>query len=303
MQDAGGPLAAGASIPDMDTAFLQDFIQVVEAGSIAQVARNNGLTPAAVNLRIKKVEDELGYRLLTRSGRSVTATAEGQQILAQARRVMEEVRNLKMAGQGPIVIGRLSLGAFDSAMSTLIPPLLERVIARHPNLEVNLVKGYSVHLYAQVCDGEMDAALILQPQFQMPKNLEWRRVRDEPLVVLAPASLTESDPHQLLRANPLICYDRKLWGGQLAAQYFRQHSIHPKIRIETASIEIIARLVARGLGVALVPDGAGELLEDIKLRKIPLPGNEHFRSVGLLWNRQSARVALLHELYDMVCGL
>ena len=287
----------------MDTAFLQDFIQVVEAGSIAQVARQNGLTPTAVNLRIKKVEDELGYRLVVRSGRSVTATPEGLQVLAQARRVMDEVRNLKLAGQGPIVVGHLVLGAFDSAMSTFIPPLLERMLAKHPNLEVNLVKGYSVNLYAQVCDGEMDAALILQPQFQMPKNLEWRRVRDEPLVVLAPAALTENDPHQLLRANPLICYDRKLWGGQLAAHYFRQNDIHPKIRIETASIEIIARLVARGLGVALVPDGAGELLSHAQLRKIPLPDNEHFRSVGLLWIRQSARAPLLQDLYEMVRDL
>jgi DNA-binding transcriptional LysR family regulator len=133
----------------------------------------------------------------------------------------------------------------------------------------------------------------------MPKNLEWRRVRDEPLVVLAPASLAETDPHQLLRANPLICYDRKLWGGQLAANYFRQHSIRPKIRIETASIEVIALLVAQGLGVTLIPDGAGELAADPRLRKIPLPGNEHFRSVGLLWNRQSVRAALIEDIYDI----
>lgn len=284
----------------MDTSYLQDLIQVLEEDSIAQVARKNGLTPAAVNLRIKKIEHELGVKLVVRSGRTVKPTVEGAQVLAQAKRVMEEVHNLKAASQGPMVFGHLTLGAFDSAMTTLVPPLLARLIARHPNLEVNLVNGYSAHLYGQVCDDAMDAALTLQPQFQMPKNLEWRRVRDEPLVVLAPAALRESDPHQLLRANPLICYDRKLWGGQLATNYFRQHGIHPKIRIETAAIEIIALLVSQGLGVSLVPDAIGELPPNAPMRKVPLPGNEHFRSVGLLWNRQSVRAPLLCELHEML---
>lgn len=284
----------------MDTTFLNDFIRVIEAGSIAKVARQNGLTPTAVNLRIKKVEDELGYKLIARSGRSVQPTAEGLQILAQARRVLDEVQNLKQAGQGPIVVGRLVLGSFDSAMSTLVPPLLERLIGKHPGLEVSLVKAYSMQLYGQVCDGELDAAIILQPQFQMPKNLEWRLVRNEPLVVLAPATVKESDPHQLLRSLPHICYDRKLWGGQLATQYLKRHGIQPKIRVEAASVDTIARLVACGLGVSLVPDSLGELPPTKNLKKIPLPESDQIRSIGLLWNRQSARIALLHDVYEIL---
>ena len=284
----------------MDTTFLNDFIRVIEAGSIAKVARQNGLTPTAVNLRIKKVEDELGYKLIVRSGRSVQPTAEGLQILAQARRVLDEVQNLKQAGQGPIVVGRLVLGSFDSAMSILVPPLLEQLIHKHPSLEVSLVKAYSMQLYGQVCDGDLDAAIILQPQFQMPKNLEWRPVRNEPLVVLAPATAKETDPHQMLRSTPHICYDRKLWGGQLATQYLKRHGIQPKIRVEAASVDTIARLVACGLGVSLVPDSFDELSPIKQLRKIPLPESDQVRSIGLLWNRQSARVALLHDVYEIL---
>ena len=287
----------------MDTTFLQDFIDVAETGSIAQIARKNGITAAAINQRIRKLEDELGYRLLTRSGRNVCPTAEGQQMLAQARRVMEEMRSLKLVGQGPIVVGHLSLGAFDSALSTLIPPLLERVISRYPNLEINLVKAYSNNLYSQVSDGEIDAAIVVQPQFQPAKSIEWRHVRDEKLVVLAPLEISETDPHQILRANPLICYDRKLWGGQLATQYFRHYSIIPKVRIETASIEIIAKLVSRGLGVTLVPEPRSGDIDKLPLRKIALPSDEHIRRVGLLWNRQSARAALIEEIYDMLCRI
>lgn len=283
----------------METVFLQNFLDVVEYGSIAEVARKQGITPAAVNLRIKKIEEELGFKLLVRSGHTVKPTAEGAHVVAQAQRVLQETRNLKAASQGPLVFGHVTIGAFDSAMTTLIPSLMVRLIDFHPNLEVTLVKGYSMHLYSEVCDGQVDAAVIVRPQFQLPKNLEWRRVRDEPLVVLAPASNRETDPNQLLRSQPLICYDRSLWGGQLAANYFRDNNIHPKIRIEAASIELIATLVAKGLGVSLVPDCEGGLLQDAGLQKIPLGNTRHLRSVGLLWNRQSARAALLEEIYQL----
>ena len=79
----------------MDTSFLLSFIEVIEKGSIADVARDCGLTPAAVNQRIKKVEEELGCKLVVRSGRTVKPTAQGAHVLAQAKHVMEEVRKLK----------------------------------------------------------------------------------------------------------------------------------------------------------------------------------------------------------------
>lgn len=283
----------------MDTTFLQNFIEVVEEGSIAKVARRAGLTPAAINLRIRRVEEELGFKLITRAGRTISPTPEGAQILVQARRVIEEVRSLRCA-HGPMVFGYLTLGAFDSAMVTLGTGLMGRLVKRYPNLEINLVKGYSVHLYGQVCDGEIDAAIVLRPNFQMPKNIEWRPIHDEPLVVLVPEALRENDAHQILRANPLICYDRKLWGGQMAADYLRQHNIHPKVRIETAAVEVICRLVSRGLGVSLVPDCIDELSLSAGLRKIALPNTPPFRSIGLLWNRQSARVSLLNEIHGML---
>jgi DNA-binding transcriptional LysR family regulator len=282
----------------MDSAFLLNFVQVIEQGSIADVARKNGLTPAAVNQRIKKLEEELGFKLVVRAGRTVKATVEGDQLLEQAKRVLEEIRNLKTVAQQPAVFGHIALGAFDSAMTTTIPAILPPLIERYPSLEVSLVKGYSVNLYSKVCNGEVDAALIVQPQFQIPKYFEWHRVHDEPLVVLAPFGNTEQEPNQILRSHPLICYDRSLWGGQLAVNYFRQHNIRPKIRIEVASIDVIALLVSKGLGVSLVPDCIAAQMLESSVRKIPLAGND-CRGVGLFWNRQSVRAKLIDEILEL----
>lgn len=283
----------------MDTVFLQHFVEIIEHGSIAAVARKYGLTPTAVNLRIRKVEEELGFKLLLRSGRTVKPTAHGNQVLIQARRVLEEVRNLKAASQGPMVFGRVTIGAFDSAMTTVIPHLMRRLVDRHPALEITLVKGYSIHLYNKVCDGEIDVAVVQKPQLKMPKHIEWLHVQDDPLVVLAPSTCHETDPNQMLRSYPLICYDRTHWGGQLAVNYFRDHDIHPKIRIEAASIELIALLVSEGLGISLVPNPEGLHLQFPTLRRIPLASSAYVRRVGLLWNRKSSRAGLIEEIIEL----
>ena len=78
----------------MDTRFLQSFVMVIESGSMAEAARHLDLTPAAVAARVKALEDSLDTALVQRVGRTVKATEAGVRILAQARSVLRDVRDL-----------------------------------------------------------------------------------------------------------------------------------------------------------------------------------------------------------------
>ncbi|MCU7370077.1 LysR family transcriptional regulator [Paucibacter sp. O1-1] len=282
----------------MDTTFLQSFLQIVQTGSIAEVARREGVTPAAINQRIKTLEQELGIKLVTRSGRTVCATQEGALIVERAQRVLEELRGLKAAIKGPMIFGTLVLAAFDSAMTTMMPVLIKQLAEHHPKLEVRLIKGYSAALYHDVVNGVVDAAIIVKPQFELPKHFDWHVIREEPLVAIAPAWTKETDRRTLLSINPLICYERSLWGGQLAESYLRQLGLKPKIRVEAASLETIATLVALGVGVAVVPDWSSKDIPGVK--KFPLPDSKQTRGVGLLWNTQSPRASLCQEILELL---
>jgi DNA-binding transcriptional LysR family regulator len=145
-------------------------------------------------------------------------------------------------------------------------------------------------------EGVIDAAVICEPEFTLPKACEWETWREEPLVVLAHRGIAQRDTYRILREEPLIRYDRKQWGGRLADDYLKHCGIFPKDRYELDSLETIAVLVDRQLGVSLVPDWAPPWPAGLSLTKLALPQRFKNRRVGLLWRRSSARIRLVQAL-------
>jgi len=135
-------------------------------------------------------------------------------------------------------------------------------------------------------------ALIVVPPFEIPKSLNWRTVRREPLVVLTHKRYASADPLALLASQPLIRYDRKNWGGSLSDQYLLSKRIQPEERVELDALDALEVLVGLGMGVSLVPDWAraSPLRDD--LVALPLP-DAPYREIGLLWPTGSAHGKLL----------
>jgi DNA-binding transcriptional LysR family regulator len=190
--------------------------------------------------------------------------------------------------------GDLRLGAIANAISGILPDVLARLTEKYPRLDIYILRGTSTESYHRVLDGDLDAAVIVQPPFTIPKSCDWRVFREEPLIVLAPASMAKRDPHELLANEPFIRYDRNNWTGQLVDQYPRRVGIRPRERFELAGLEAVATLVDRGLGVSLVPDWAPPWPEGLSLAKLPVPNRFFSRRIGLIWTRDSARVRLIH---------
>ncbi|MGA3247917.1 MAG: LysR family transcriptional regulator, partial [Paraburkholderia sp.] len=254
----------------MDSRYLQSFVYVVELGSIAEAARRLDLTPAAVAQRVKMLEQELGAKLVRRSGRTVGTTEAGERILDRARAVLHDIRDLKSdLNDASVLAGELRLGGTPTMMTSLIPDVLAELLARNPQMDIYLEPGTSVDLYRKVVSGDLDAAMLVQPLFDLPKSCDWRTFREEPLVLLTPASTQVSDVHEVLRSEPFLRYDRRVVGGQLADGYLRQHGIKPHQRCELDGLDAIAVLVDRGLGVSLVPDWRMTRFAGLALAKWP----------------------------------
>ena len=154
---------------------------------------------------------------------------------------------------------------------------------RFPQIEIWIVGNTAAPLYAQVLNGELDAAIMIKPPFQIPKACDWRLLREEPLVVLTPASASVRDPHAALASEPFIGLIRGGWAGRLIDGYLHQERIRPKELFELDTLEAIAVMVDRGLGVSLVPDWAPPWPEGLSLRKLPVPNPAFTRYIGLLW--------------------
>ncbi|TWC67273.1 LysR family transcriptional regulator [Herbaspirillum sp. SJZ099] len=283
----------------MDIRYVQSFVAVVESGSLAEAARRLDLTAAAVAARVRSLEQSLAAPLIQRSGRSVRPTAQGLKVLESAHALLRSARDMQaLARDGAGEVGELRLGVFVSAMTGVLPSLLQRFYRCYPNVSIYVEPGASVELCRKVAAGELDAAVVVEPQFAVPKTCEWLPLMEEPLVVIAPAGSAGKDAHALLRHEPFIRYNRNVLGGQLADRYLRDHGIVPHQRLEIDSLLAIAAMVGKGLGVSLLPDWSALWDGGQALVKVELPGRAPVRRVGLITARHSPHVALARVFAD-----
>jgi len=287
----------------MDLRYVQSFVTTVECGSIAEAARRLDMTAPAVAARLKALEDDLGTPLIRRSGRSVKPTAAGLNIFDRARNMLREERDLRALANEKVQLGELRLGAFVSALTTVLPPVLRRLYASHPNLSVSVVSNASTELVRMVAAGDLDAAVVVEPQFAIPKTCEWRELMTEPLVVVAPKELARRDAHDLLRTEPFIQYDRSVLGGQLADRYLRQQGLTPRRRLEINGLMSIAAMVDQGLGISLLPDWSALWSSGLSIQKVPLPGTAPVRKSGFVWSAQSPRAPLARMFLEQAEAL
>ncbi len=278
----------------MDTRFLDSFLTVVDCGSIAEAARRLNLTPAGLAQRIRALEREIGAPLILRSGRTVRPTEAGAAILAPARSFLGEARDLKSIATSGSLSGELRLGAQQSALSGLMPDILKLMTKAYPQIEIHIIRDATPDLYRKVINGDIDAAVMSQPAFTIPKTCDWQVLREEPFVVLTPAAMPGRDPHALLMKEPFIRLDRRVYAGQLIDAYLRKAGIRPKELFELDGFEAIVVMVDRGLGVTILPDWPPPWPEGLSLRKLHLPDRSFKRRTGLIWMRASLRGRLIH---------
>lgn len=283
----------------MDTRFVETFLMAVDNGSIAEAARRLNVTPAAAAKRIRALESEVGAVLVRRSGRTIKPTEAGAALAQRAKRFLSEARDFKSIAATDKPSGQLRLGAFQSALSGLLPDVLALMEKAYPQIDVHIARGTSAVLYRRLLEGDdLDAAIIARPPFAIPKSHDWRLLREEPLIVLTRAPAPARKPHAILASEPFIRLSRSGWEGHLIDGYLRKAKIRPRERFEIDSIEAIAVMVDRGLGVSLLPDWARASPDSLSLARIPVPDRSFARRVGLIWPRTSLRLRLVQAFVE-----
>jgi DNA-binding transcriptional LysR family regulator len=282
----------------METNYLRTFTVVLESGSMSEAARRLDLTPAAVAQQMRVLERDFGVPLLRRSGRTVRPTEGGHRLADRARVLLGELSTMRtVVGDGEGVLD-LTVGATNTMLNGPLPMVLEALVQEHPTARIVVRTGLTAELYDEVLQGRLDVAMCLHPAFVLPKTLHWLLLREERLVVLAPQAWAHRDPHELLRDEALIRYDRRLGGGQAAERYLRRAGIVPRERFEISSLAAIAMLVGRGVGVSIAPDAATAWWPTLPVARLPLPQSSQARQFGMVWPRTSPRTRAIEVLVD-----
>jgi DNA-binding transcriptional LysR family regulator len=140
-------------------------IAVARSGSIRVAARGAGLTASAVSRRLRALEDGLGVSLFERRPSGVKLTEAGERFLADATRLLDEVRDAASRARdaGSAATGRLVIGTYFSASIGQFRDALVRFVEQRPKIEVWLREGGRHDLLAAVRRGNVDVALLLGP--------------------------------------------------------------------------------------------------------------------------------------------
>lgn len=119
---------------------LAFFVQLVRAGSLAATARELDLTPPAVSKRLAQLEQRLGVRLLNRTTRSISLTAEGELYLVNAQRILGEIEEMEqqVSSSRAEPRGLLRVNAPLGFGRTHVGPAVSSFVHRHPEVEVQL---------------------------------------------------------------------------------------------------------------------------------------------------------------------
>lgn len=258
-----------------DPTSLRLFVAVCETRSIAAAAARESLVASAVSKRIAAVERDLGVMLLVRGRRGVVPTDAGEVLLRQAREVIGALERLRseLGEFGTGVQGSVRVIASLSALAEALPDDIADFLARHAAVRVSVDESVSSRILRALRDGSADIGVLWDAaDFTGLRAIPYRRDRlcaivrpDHPLAAHRRVRYALTLEHPAIGVAP---------GGMMEALLRREAARQGRAvghRIQVASIDAALRIVAAGLGLAILPREATALYADAAgLVSVPL---------------------------------
>jgi DNA-binding transcriptional LysR family regulator len=223
---------------------------VLRCGTFAAAAGEMKLTPSAVSMQMKQLELYLGKPLFDRSGLQVRPMPLAGEVVGAMGAGLAALQRLRKRATVQVE-GVVRVGVIESLQPMLLPGTMRLLRDRHPLLELRPMRGRSVGLAAAVKAGELDAALVAQPENGGSTRLTWHpMVRRELLLVAPPGSV--GNLAALFQQYEWIRYDRETVTGALAARFVHAHVPNKRSQLEFDNVSAIVAMVSAGLGISIV---------------------------------------------------
>ncbi len=245
---------------------------VIRTGSFAGAAAQMNLTPSAVSMQMKQLEQYLGLPLFDRSGPQVRPRVAAFDVAAAMRDGLQRIDELRRRPTMAIE-GTVRLGIIESLLPSLLPGTLSALRAAHGRLAVRPVRGRSASLIADVKAGQIDAAVVAMPAKGGSDRLRWWPLARRELVMIAPPEAPEASPTALLRRHDWIRYDRSTVTGAMAARHVLSLVPDKRGSLELDSAPAIIAMVSGRLGVSIIHLLDAALCQAYPVRELRLGRN------------------------------
>lgn len=242
------------------------IVAVARERHFGRAAESCFVSQPTLSVGVKKLEEQLGITLFERSKSDVRTTPQGEAVVEQAQRILEQVSLLKqLAKQNSDQLdGPLKLGAIFTIGPYLLPSLIPQLRELAPKMPLHIDEDYTHNLRTKLRHGDLDAIIVALP-FDEPE-VEVIPLYQEEFIALLP------EKHPWVKKDTLQIVDIAdevmimLGAGHCfrdqvleACPQCRDNSLNPqKDWITGSSIETIRQMVASGLGISVIPKSAAD---------------------------------------------
>jgi DNA-binding transcriptional LysR family regulator len=242
------------------------FLAVAEEGHFGRAAARLGISQPPLTAQIQALEQELGVRLLERTGKGARPTREGEALLPLARRMAQDAGEIEALARG-LRAGRhapVAIACVTSALFDYLPPLVRAMQAARPEAAVSVRELDTTDALEALSRGEVDLALLRLERDRHPVKL--RPLGRDMLAAALPAGHelaggTGPLPLAALAEEPMLVLPRAISPAYSDAMVAACHAagFAPRVTREVGSAMAQLGFVAAGLGVALVSAGMARL--------------------------------------------
>ncbi len=236
----------------MNTQRIRVLLAAIECGSLTRAGEELGYTQSALTQMVRSFEEEVGFPLLNKTTRGVTATPEAEQLLPTMRLILsdEEKLDQEISAICGIYRGRIRLGSFESTSAHWLPLVLKYFRSNYPDVVFQIEEYGHDELLQGLLSGTLDMALMSDPGTD---KVDFIPIYEDPLyVAFAPGhELSEYDkvPLKKLRDQPFIVESK----DRDTYNVFARAGFEPDVRYYSKDSYAILSMAEQGLGIAVLP--------------------------------------------------
>ncbi|WP_433696456.1 LysR family transcriptional regulator [Paraburkholderia phenoliruptrix] len=247
----------------MNTRFVETFLTLTRLGSFRATAAAMHATPAAISLRIKTLESELGVELIERDAPEFRLTANGERLLAHARTVVQATRSLQLAAQDETQLAtRLRLGVIETVVHSWLPDYIRMLNLEYHRIVVDLTVDSSAVLGPRLRAGELDLVIQVEEAGDEETSMVSTLLASYPVRWIARSDLIPASRAKhvgVLLSKPVLTFGRGT-APQIAVEAIVQ-TLARRAGVPLAdtqvtcmpSVAVIVKLLRDGYGIAAVP--------------------------------------------------
>ena len=271
--------------------------------NITAAAERLHTSQPGVSKQLKQLEDELGFPIFLRQGRTLTRiTPAGKRVIERSLRILREVQSIKRLAQEQRGDGRgtLSIGTTHTQARYVLPPVIRKFRERYPQVELHLHQGTSEQIADFAARDRIDFAINTGSQ-ELFTNLvllpcyRWHRrivvPQGHPLAKESKVTI------EMLAKYPIVTYVFGFSGPSSLQQIFARAGLTPHVALTARDADVIKTYVRLGLGVGVVASMAIDPREDADLVSIDAA---HLFPAHLTWTGFHQGALLRGYMYDFL---